>query len=230
MTLKDILDAVLLESGMGTETAYAANGNDDIKRLVSIANRSVVTLAKFEWQALRQIYTFMLTTDTEYDLPEDFAALTPDTAFADDYISPVDMRTNPSQWAYLHARSGGNGARYRFRILGDKIQVHEPQDGATIRFEYLTDRPVLSVDGEAKKSRFTADTDTWLLDDDLLTMDIIWRYKKLLGLPDWGVDRDDYLNYSRTIKGQQAGAKAISPDDGMFGFSEPYYDLWRPVE
>lgn len=222
MTLKEILDNVLLESGMATETVYAANGSDDVKRLLSLANRSAATLGVFDWQALRKIYTFTLTTAEEYELPTDYRALMPDTAFGDSYVNPIDMRTNPTYWAYLKAGSGSNGARFRFRLLGDVISVHNPQAGETVRFEYLSNAPI----DPGPKQRFTADTDTWLLDDDMLTMDLIWRYKRLIGLPDWQDDRAEFRNYYRTIKGQQAGAKTISANDQGFVFSEPYTDLW----
>ena len=140
------------------------------------------------------------------------------------------MRTNPEHWAYLQSATGGTGPRYRFRLLGDKIHVYDPQSGALVRIEYVTEHPVLAADGTTTKKSFTADTDTWLLDDDLLIMDLIWRYKKLLGLPDWQIDLQDATTYARTVKGQQAGSKTISGDDTGVMFAEPYYELWRPPQ
>lgn len=226
LTLKEMLDNVLLESGMGTETAYAGNTQDQVLRLVSLANRSVRRLAVWPWQALRLNYSFSLTDAEEYDLPDDFRALIPDTAFAESYIHPIDMRTNPEHWAYLKASAGGTGPRYRFRILGNKIHVHAPQSGELVSFEYLTDHPVLATDGTTTKKLFTADTDTWRLDDDILQMDLIWRYKKLLGLPDWQVDHSEYKTYLRTVQGQQAGSKTIIGGDSVWPYGEPYTDLW----
>ena len=226
LTLKEMLDDVLLECGHDTEVVYATATSDAVLRLVALANRSVRKLAVWPWQALRKQYTFSLTSATEYDLPSDYRAFIPDTMFADSYIHPVDLRTNPEHWAYLKSATGGTGPRYRFRILGDKINVYDPQDGETVRVEYLADHPILAANGTTTKKLFTADTDTWILDDDVLEMDLIWRYKKLLGLDDWQVDYGEFKSYLRTIQGQQAASKTIAGDDTAHSFGEPYTDLW----
>ena len=228
MTLKDILDSVLLESGMGTEAVYVAASDDSVKRMVNIANRSARRIATgFGWQALKRTYSFSLTTATEYDLPTDFRAFTPDTTFVDSYLFGVDMRTRPQLWHYLQVNTTGTGPRYRMRVLGDKIHVYQPQAGDNISFEYLTDHPVMATDGTTSKKSFTTDTDTFRLDDDLITMDILWRYKKLLGLPDWQIDRADWNDYKKTVQGQESAAKTIIGSDGSeYPVGEPHTQLW----
>ena len=227
MTLKDILDSVLLESGMDTETAYVSSGKDEVLRLVNLANRAARRIATgHNWQALLLTHTFSLTTETIYDLPSDIRAFIPDTTFVDSYLFGVDMRTRPQLWHYLQVNTTGTGPRYRMRVIGDKINVYQPQSGDTISFEYLTDHPVLATNGVTSKKKFTLDTDTWRLDDDLLTMDVIWRYKKLLGL-DWQVDLTEFKSYERTVKGQEAAAKTIIGSDGSeYPLGEPHTQLW----
>jgi len=227
MTLKTILDDVLLESGLGTETAYATANKDSVLRLLSLANRSARRLATgYEWQALLRTYTFSLTADTEYDMPDDFRAFVADTTFVDSYLFGVDMRTRPQLWHYLQVNTTGTGPRYRMRVIGNKIQVYQPQANDQITFEYLTDHPVESASGTSKKS-FTADDDVWRLDDDLLTMDLVWRYKKLLALPDWQIDRADWNDYKKTVQGQQAAAKTIIGSDGSaYPVGEPHTQLY----
>ena len=88
--------------------------------------------------------------------------------------------------------------------------------------------PLDSSDGTTKKAEFTADTDTWILDRDLLIFDIVWRYKKLMGLQDWQIDLAESKAYQNTLKGQEAGSKTIYPDSGD-GSSVPFYDMWRAV-
>ena len=112
MTLKEMLDAVMLESGLTTSTAYIGASDDATLRLVNLANRSAVMLSTgYNWQALRTSHLFTLTTDTEYDLPTDFRALIADTGFADSYIWPVDFVTDPSLWAYLKSSTAAVGPR-----------------------------------------------------------------------------------------------------------------------
>ena len=228
MTLKTILDDVLLESGMSTESAYAASGNDAVKRLVRLANRSVGTLTRYAWQALRATHEFTLTTDTSYPLPDDYRAIVPDTFFTDGRLDNVDFPADTEMWNYLQASTGANGVAVRVRLLGDTLVVYQPDAGEVLRFEYLTKYPVLAADGTTKKAEFTADTDTWILDRDLLIFDIVWRYKKLMGLQDWQIDLAESKAYQNTLKGQEAGSKTIYPDSGD-GSSVPFYDMWRAV-
>ncbi len=223
--MKQILDQVQRESGLDTETEYATNSDDAVLRLVSLVNRSARVLAKFPWQAMRKTHLFTLTSATTYDLPTDFRELIPDTAFTESYYQSVDFRVDPSLWRYLQSNSGGSGPRYKFRILGGKIHVFEPNSGDQVTFEYLTDGPVVDKDDGSWKARFENDDDTWLLDDDLLIMETLWRNKKLLGLPDWQVDAADARAYLKTTLGQEAAAKTIvGMRDGRV--DEPYTDLW----
>lgn len=226
MTLKEILDDVCRECGIDINTVYATSTDDSVLRLLNLANRSAVRIATgYKWQALRSTYLFSMTTATEYDLPEDFRELVPDTAFNDSNIAGVAMRTPAPIWHYLQTNSGGTGPRYQARILGDKIKVYSPQSGDQITFEYLSKWGVLATDGTTYKQKFTADTDTWRLDDDLLEMDLIWRYKKLLGMEDWQVDYQEFQSYDRTVKGQEAGAQTII--GGEFDeLPEPYTPTW----
>lgn len=225
-TLKQMLDSVSLECGLDTESAYIANSNDEVVRLTKLANRSALRLATaFNWQGLRATHLFTMTTATTYSLPSDFRALISDTGFADSFYAPVDFATDPTLWAYLGSNNASVGPRYRMRILGDKIHVHDPEDGVEVKFEYLKDAPVLDTDGTTRKQRFDADTDTFVLDDDLLEMDLIWRLKKLLGL-DWQVDYSEFKDYFRTAKGQDAGAKTIIGRDEYHIPGTPYTDLY----
>lgn len=227
MNLAGMLDSVLLESGMDTESAYVAATDDAVLRLVYLANRAARSIAtNYDWQALIRTFTFSLTTETKYALPTDIRAFVADTAYADSYLFGVDMRTRPQLWRYLQVNTTGTGPRYRMRVFGDKIQVYQPQSGDEITFEYISDNPVMAVDGTTSKKTFTVDTDTWRLDDDLLVMDIIWRYKKLLGL-DWQVDAAEYKTYLRTVQGQQAPAKTIIGTDGSeIPLGDPYTNTW----
>lgn len=226
-TLKEMLDNVMLESGMDTETVYFTSADDAVIRLTALANRAATKLsAGFNWQRMRATYLLTMTAATEYDLPSDFRALIPDTGFADSFFAPVDFATDPSLWAYLQSNFASVGPRYRLRILNGKIAIHDPEAGVGIKFEYLKNTPVLATDGTTYKKKFTADNDTFILDDDLLEMDLIWRYKKLLSL-DWQADRADFHDYHKTTKGQDAGAKTILGMDEEYHIpGTPYTDLY----
>ena len=225
MTLKTILDNVMLESGMDTETVYVTSSKDEVKRMVNLANRAAQMIAvSHDWQGLRKTHTFTLTEETQYDLPEGYRSIVPDSTFTDSNLTGVDMHPTPTEWRYLQVNNSGSGAQYRMRVINDKLHVFEPVLNDTVSFEYISEYPVTNTAGTAKK-KFTADTDSWLLDVDLLEMAIIWRYKKLLGLADWQIDLQEFTNYARTVKGNDTPAKTIGVEDnGNYG--EPYTSLW----
>lgn len=225
LTLKQLLDNVLLESGMGTEVAYATSSRDSVARLIPLANASVrMIVTAHDWQALRSTYTFSLTTETEYDLPDDYRSIVADSTFTDSNLSGVDMRPTPTTWRYLQVNNTGSGVQYRMRVMGGKIHVFAPQSGDTVSFEYISSHPVMDADGVTTQKIFDADTDTWRLDDDLLQMNILWRYKKLLGLQDWQIDLQEYGRYLNICRGNDAPAKTIIGNEESY--DEPYTPLW----
>jgi hypothetical protein len=227
MTLKEILDDVLMLAGADPELTYVNQGTAEVERMVALANRSATSIAQWEWQTLRQRYTFTLSTDTEYDLPADYRAFIPDTMFSENHVWPADFPTDTSFWSYLKATSGGSDARFTMRLLDGKLHVHQPESGEQVSFEYLSKYPVLSSTGTAKE-RFTADTDTFRLDDDLLIKDLTWRYRKLVGHPDWQADLAEFRVYQTVKRGQDKGAQTLCPSEGHIS-GEPFYNLWRPV-
>jgi hypothetical protein len=225
MTLQDILDEVLLLSGMDTEASYATNGNDSVKRLVSIANNEAQKLARHHWQALFRDHSFTLTTATTYTLPDDFRTVVPGTMYTDSDICPVDFPTDIGEWAYLQASSGGSSTKTKVRIRQDAIEVYEPVSGEVIEFEYITKYPVQDSTGVSKQY-FTADSDTFILDDDLLLLRVMAQYKRLMGLQDWQVDFAEAERLEQTLKGQDGGSKEVGPTEESA--HSQHYNLWRP--
>jgi len=224
MTLSEILDAVLLQSGVTTEDAYATSSDDEVLRLVALANREVQKLVRWPWQALRGIYTFTLTSETEYSLPTDFGWFIPDTMFSDEDQMGVDFPTGPSEWVYLKVNDSGTD-RIKARIMGDQIRVNDPTTGTNIQIEYVSKYPVLSS-ASVEKEYFTADDDTTKLDDELLIHYLTAAYKRMMG-QEWQADLAFAKEYEQKVKGQDGSAKTVGPCED--GFVTPYYDLWRPV-
>jgi len=224
MTLLEILDEVMLLSGMNTETSYADSDNDAVKRLVSIANKEATRLARHPWAALRSIYSLTLSAATQYPLPDDFNFFVPDTMFSSDSPDAMNFPADPSDWVYMKVNSSA-GADEMVRVIGTNIEFHDPTSGANVQFEYISNYPVKDSGGTPQQ-RFTADTDTFRMDDDMLIKCVTAQYKRLMGLPDWQVDQAEAMQHELTLKGQDGGSKTVGPCEE--GFSTPYYDLWRP--
>lgn len=225
MNLKQILNAVNDESGFAKPNSYFGSTNDEAAQVVALANRAARELSQHNWQALRKEHEFTLTGSETYDLPADYRQMVNDTVWARSRADKPNFPASNEGWAYEKGRGSG-GIRYRMRLQGGQFAVLNPVAGTVVRFEYISDHPILDYDEATTKARFAADTDTWLLDDDLLIMDIIWRFKKLKGLPDWQVDLENAKKYERTLRGTDQGASGVNTVGSAAWTGEPVADLW----
>lgn len=227
MNLKAIIDAMLAESGFSTSQQYARSPNPNDKQVFALACRSARELSKYKWQALRRVHELTLTEATEYDLPSDYRQMVNDTMWSKGQNRSIDTPTDDVTWSYLQSHSGSTGLRYKARILNNKINVINPTVGDVVRFEYISDYPVTDREGEYK-ARFDADTDLWLLDDDLLILDLQWRFKKLKGMQDWQEDKAGCETYKKSLQGSDQSAKIINTlGNDNSPLNEPHYELYR---
>jgi hypothetical protein len=168
-------------------------------------------------------------THIAHGLPSDFRQYVPETAYIVGNAQRVYWPTDPSDWAVLKAGFIDPGALLVVRIIGGYLYLHEPPTGEVLTFEYQSNALFSDTTGFTFKQRITADTDIWLLDDDLLMMNFKWRWKKEKGLDDWQVDAAEWQTYVRNYMGETRGARALifgRPTE--HGAVEPYTNLWRP--
>lgn len=77
-----------------------------------------------------------------------------------------------------------NGPRYQFRLRANHFLVNPtPSAGWTWAFEYISSNSISNAAGTVWYSRFVADTDILLLPDQIVQMDLRWRWKKEKNLP-----------------------------------------------
>ena len=71
------------------------------------------------------------------------------------------------------------------------------------------------------------DTDLFILDEELFTMDLKWRIKKEKGINDWEDDRRLYLEYLNYRMGVDSGARVLYPGGkGLGNPLPPYNNDW----
>lgn len=225
MTLREILSAVLGEGGFLVPTSFVGSTSPDDEQMVYLANRAAAFIREKQLQRLRSRYTVTLTAATTYALPSDYLEIIPDTMMIVGRVDAVRFPTRADFWAYLQSTSGPSGFTVNARILGDLINVYSPTVGSVLAFEYVSNKPIMSVDGATRLRRFAADLDTWLLDDDLLILETKWRWKKAKGMPDWQADEAECANYRLSVRGRDAGSQTISGTPIVYN-GEPYANLW----
>jgi hypothetical protein len=208
---------------VGGDYALIGAGIPQAQRVTQVISGGAVTLVcEMNNTATAQTVQILASRDT-YSLPSDF----------DHYISHTWWdRTNHwmlvgpqspqfDQWQ----RSGivTTGPRRRWRQIGHRPTAYRlwppPQASdtpAALVFEFVSDGWVVGVDGTYKK-RFTADTDTCLLDDDAMILGCKWRFWQIKGFS-YGAMQQEAIDYVTRLKARDGGM----PDLAMGRRKFPY--------
>lgn len=222
-TLKTILDAILDEVGFKKPLAYASSSKPADAQIVALANRATAAIREYDLNIVRKSDTITMTSATEYDLASDFHAYIPDTMYLDGQLMAVDLPTTPSEWALISS-GGVTGDFLRARLYGGQLKVLNPRSGSDITYEYTSNELIQATGAGAFKTKFTADTDEWQADDDLLILETKWRFEKAKGLPTWQESQRECREYVRNLRGRDHAAKALGP--AMPVDRSPKTNLW----
>ena len=225
MNLREILIAVMGESGFLVPDSFFGSTSPDDIQMCYLANRASSDLREQGYQKLIKRGAITLTSATSYALPSDYLEIVPNTSMIEGRIDAMDLPTDPSTWAYLQSVSSTSDYTVHARIINGEFAVFAPTVGEVVAFEYISNSPILDTAGVTYKQRFTADTDDWLLDDDFLILEIKWRYKKEKGIADWQTDMQEAAQYRNSVMARDKSGKTIGSVRNTLG-GEPYTNLW----
>lgn len=214
MSLLTIVQNACREIGFAVPTSVVANTGDQIAQQAwRMANHSGKTLfRRGMWQALHAEHTFTLVDGTQaYSLPSDYGYLLPDTAFNRSETQQLLLPVRPQEWQRLEADGATVSVSMRARIRDDTIEFYDSigadQDGQTVAFEYVSSNWCESSAGAGQDS-FLADADVSRLDEELHTLDVVWRLRNAKGL-DFDLALNEFNVYLATVLGQDGGAKTL---------------------
>lgn len=222
-SLQTNLNQVMSESGFQIPDQYFGTTDQNIAQIIACAQTSALEIVEAGYQALRAQGSQVLTTATNYALPSDFLGFVPGTMFQHGRWDVADLPTTEETWALLNSVTSVASLPIRVRIIGNQLVVKNPQAGATLNFEYMSNAPIKSSGGVSQKT-FAADSDIWQLDDRLFQIETKWRFKKEKGL-DWQSDLQEASVRRATVRARDQGNSHIVP--GRVTVSgEPYANLW----
>jgi hypothetical protein len=175
MTILSACQEAAIELSQTEPTSVFSTTDTFAKELRVQANKSAVAIMKrYDWQALTKRAT--ITGDgsaTSFALPTDYARMAAKTNLASSSTN-VDLikATDLDQWDYFQNHLSTTTPGY-WIVLGGELQVlPAPGLGVVHSYYYISN---LIVSGS--KTAFTADTDTFVLPERLLTLSIIWRWR-----------------------------------------------------
>ena len=236
MTLDEIISQVLMQSGFLKKDGYAGSNDPDDLQMVAIANRAAHEIMNYWlWPTLRRTYriTMQATEDpsdpdaemqTRYLLPEDYQDLVPNSAWEVEGERPVDFPVADNDWFMYKFTSWGDGGTLRVRKYGNEIEIHDPVAGQAFDFEYISKWPIEDEEGQ-RKEYFTADTDTWVLDDQLLILGLQAHWMQTKLMPQY---IEHFGNYQRKMAEAIGRANAGQTIGGCPRplRRDPYTPLW----
>ena len=197
---------------IGVPQPSSAIDNPDVstRQLTSFAQQEVRELARAHpWQVLQKEKTFTATaTETQASvIPTDFDRFVFKTFFNRTGNRIVSGPLTAQEWQDFKGRSAVV-VYDAFRQRGnDLIMMPVPDAGDEYAFEYICNTPVVDANGTTFRTKFLADDDEPLLDSELVTLGIIWRFRKAKGL-DYAEDFRTYQMQLMQLKARDAGQRA----------------------
>lgn len=170
--------------------AVVTNSDIQIVQILGLLNEEGRYLStRHDWQALETEAAF---TTVATESQGTMSALAPNYRFIKNNTiwnrtqqRPLYGPLSARQWQYQKG-SNFNGPWSQYRIVGDTLKfVPAPTAGESCYFEYVTNNWANGLDS------FTDDSDTTLLDEECLTLGLIWRWKQTKGF-DFAADFDKY--------------------------------------
>lgn len=226
MTLLTICQDALAEIGDQEEpTSIVGSSNSTSKQLFALAKRmNRVLIKERDWVVLQKRHAFTTVADQqEYDLPTDFDHIINGTAWDVTNSWMLHEATTPQDQEILQSGIVNITTRSWSWIKGNSLGVKKfrlyptPGDSTTdFLYQYLIDTPIQSSGG-AFQTGWEADTDVPLLDEDLYTLGIKYKFLASKGMP-YGEALREYEIYLQQAKGNDGGAQTLFIAGGNYDF------------
>lgn len=176
--------------------------------MLSLLNKEGVELsARADWQVLTKEKTFLTVAQQiqTSSLDSDFGHYCIDTMFNRSAIRKVAGPLTPAEWQAEKAFPIYTAINPAFRIRGNNLLfTPNPTAGQTVAYEFVSLNWVLAVDGTTYKPAFTADDDTTLLNEPIMTDGVVWRFKSAKGF-DCSEEFQEYEARVATLIAQDGG-------------------------
>jgi len=189
--------------GIPTPNVALASTDVQVVQLVELLNNECRELgSRYPWQALTFEQTFTtVATQSQGTLA---SLLTGGRELR--YIVNETIWNRTSREPVYGPRSGRTWQGYEavsitspyseYRIRGNELLfLPAPTAGQTCAFEYVTRSTMTDSLGVTYRRNAVADTDLLLLDDEIILMGVVWRWRKAKGME----YAEDFASYERMV-------------------------------
>lgn len=180
MTLLTICQDAADRIGIVRPTSVIGSSDQQVLRLLGHAKKGGKSLMqRVDWKVLTTEKTFTGTAAAAQTgaIPSDFDRMIDETLFNRTRKRRVDGPIDAEQWQYTQAVVATTLIE-SFRIRGTSLLITPTPAGTeTYAYEYISKNWCASSGGTGQAT-WAADTDVGVLDEELLTRDLVWRFKQ----------------------------------------------------
>jgi hypothetical protein len=184
MTVLSAVDRASKLMGLPAVSSLYANTNRYEVELATIANEAAAAIAKeHDWRKLTTLHTQAGDgSDTAFDLPSDFDRMPVKAAvFLTSQQQPMTPVNDLDTWM-RNRLEGFTPAIGEWIILGGQLQIYPAMGASDSAKFYYQSNLIVRSEGDEGKTSFNADTDSFTLDERILSLEIIWRWRAMKGL------------------------------------------------
>jgi len=217
MTLLTIVQNSCDIIGLTRPSVVIASQDQNVRTLLALAQvEGRELLDRYSWPAtqIEKTHTSLAAElqGVMTTLAPGFSYITSGTFWDRTLTQPLTGPLSPIEWQALKARTA-TGPYPSYRLFGGKLYAYPaPSAGNTWVFEYQSTYFCQSSAG-ANQSAWAVDTDVGVLDENLMELGIIWRFKKKNGL-DYS---EDFRSYEQKLANEtsRAGGRRVLEMSGI---------------
>lgn len=216
MSMLTIIQAAQQRLGLAVASTVAGNNDATVTQLLGLLNHAGEELAEmYAWQALQKEATFTTVAAEVQGAMETLAPgwlyIVNQTIWNRSLRRPVFGALSEQDWQLLKS-SSVQGPFQQYRIQGGSLKfIPQPPAGQTCAFEYITKYWATDSTGATGKAAFTVDADVSVLDEQLLTLSLTWRFKQANGL-DFSPELQMFTNRVNNAMARDGGKQALDLD------------------
>lgn len=210
MSVLSVAQSVCKVIGLEVPEGIVASTQREHVELAGVMQEMAQRIADaYDWQLFNRLETMTGDGTTEdFDLPSDYGRMTFETqVWSSSLLTPLDRITSRDKWLELDIRT------YEFIInawiiYGGQMHVKPALASAvTAKYWYQSNLLFAPASG-SNKAEFTADDDTYRLNERLWKMATIYQWRNNKGQP-YAEDMADYEELKERLVMQDKGARML---------------------
>lgn len=221
MTLLTAVNNAQRELSLPVTSTLIADGQETQNLLYRLARKEASEILRrtdYVFPALRRTQSFtasLASLQSAPGKPTNFKRAIPGTFWNRSTNRQIGGPLSEEEWALANGDSVTSMIQQYVMFRYDGLHIFPvPTVADTISYDYVFNTPVLAADGVTYKANFSVDTDTYVLDEELLTLGVVWRYLKTKGRDYAEAMRDyEFALSAEAVMQRTPRTLSIAPDD-----------------